>query len=169
MTFPLSLTFYFQYFLVWKIRIRNFLKVILNLVHFIWKFHINKNILQFTSQVGWTNCSQAKPCLHLPVCIKWRLFSRHSIWGWDSLCGIQTMFGTCFEPECSANIETNKKRPGCGIKNWLIEKGNILQFLIYFQHDTRVAQLLERNAQSYRRQRYCECVTMITVLVVFTW
>ena len=36
------------------------------------------------------------------------------------------------------------------------------------EHHARVANLLKRNAIFYKRQRFCECITMLSVLSMFT-
>ena len=36
------------------------------------------------------------------------------------------------------------------------------------EHKARVSALVQQNSNFYRRQRMCECVTMMTVLVSFT-
>ena len=36
------------------------------------------------------------------------------------------------------------------------------------EHNARVTSLLRRNAIFYKRQRCCECVTMLSVLLIFT-
>ena len=36
------------------------------------------------------------------------------------------------------------------------------------EHKARVSALVQQNTNFYRRQRLCECITMMTVLVSFT-
>ena len=36
------------------------------------------------------------------------------------------------------------------------------------EHNARVLALLKRNAMFYKRQRFCECITMLSVLSMFT-
>lgn len=36
------------------------------------------------------------------------------------------------------------------------------------EHHARVTNLLKRNAMFYKRQRFCECITMLSVLSMFT-
>ena len=36
------------------------------------------------------------------------------------------------------------------------------------EHNARVMALLKRNAIFYKRQRFCECITMLSVLCMFT-
>jgi hypothetical protein len=43
-----------------------------------------------------------------------------------------------------------------------------VSFSLSREHKARVSALVQQNSDFYRRQRCCECITMLTVLLCFT-
>ena len=76
-------------------------------------------------------------------------------------------------PLNSVSNENELSSPGsgsrrCSARVLSMNLQHTLRQLRKEEHHARVANLLKRNAMFYKRQRFCECITMLSVLSLFT-
>ena len=68
------------------------------------------------------------------------------------------------EPEPSPSPDSRR----CSARMLSMNLQHTLRQLRKEEHNARVTSLLRRNAIFYKRQRCCECITMLSVLSMFT-
>ena len=76
-------------------------------------------------------------------------------------------------PPAAASENDVSSSPGSGSRRCLarvlsMNLQHTLRQLRKEEHHARVTNLLKRNAMFYKRQRFCECITMLSVLSLFT-
>lgn len=69
------------------------------------------------------------------------------------------------DPDVGSNNSGSRR---CSTRMLSMNLQHTLRQLRKEEHNARVSALLKRNAIFYKRQRFCECITMLSVLSMFT-